>query len=84
MIDWPRAPRSVQVRKKDPQFDLLLGILNRVRTVADVATNSEGIVTTDSTCKFWFVIGVARIRKAITNRGQMPAGSLRQASNGPS
>jgi hypothetical protein len=50
MIDRPHAPRSVQVRKKDPQFDLLLGVLNRVGTVADVAANSEGKVATDSTC----------------------------------
>lgn len=29
------------------QLDLLLGVLNGVRAVADVATNSEGEVTTD-------------------------------------
>ena len=44
--------RAERVRKKVPQFDFLLGILNRVGTVADVAANGERKVTTDSTCNF--------------------------------
>ena len=44
--------RAERVRKKVSQFDLLLGILNRVGTVADVAANGERIVTTDGTCNF--------------------------------
>lgn len=33
---------------KDLQSDLLLGVLNRIRAVADVTANSEGEVATDS------------------------------------
>jgi len=31
----------------EPQSDLLLGVLDAVGTVADVATNINGIITTD-------------------------------------
>jgi hypothetical protein len=34
-----------QERRKDPQFDLLFGVLNRVRTVADVAADGKGKVS---------------------------------------
>ena len=44
--------RAERVRKEVSQFDLLLGTLNRVGSVADVAANGERIVTTDSTCDF--------------------------------
>ena len=33
---------------KDLQRDLLLGVLNRIRAVADVTANGEGEVATDS------------------------------------
>ena len=37
----------------NPQFDLLLGILNRVGTVADGTVKIEGKVASDSTWLFW-------------------------------
>jgi len=39
-------------QKKNTQFDFLLGVLNRVGTVANVAADGEGIITADGACVF--------------------------------
>ncbi len=82
--------RAEQERRKDPQFDLLLGVLNRVGTVADVAADSEGKVATDSPSNIGarriLVLGLGSSQRleGVTNREKMPAGWLRRASHGPS
>ena len=47
-LSVPHARRSV--KSQDVQLDLLLRVLNRVGSVADVAAKSERKVTTDGAC----------------------------------
>lgn len=56
---WKRSERRILIGRRtrvegrrDPQFDLLLGVLNRVGTVEDGAANVECKVASDSTCNF--------------------------------
>ena len=82
--------RPEQEIRKGLQFDLLLGVLNRVGTVADVAADSEGKVATDRTCNVGgrriivLELGSSQNLEVVTNREKRPAGWLRRASNGPS
>ena len=68
------------------QLDFLLSVLNRVGAMADVATDSEAEVATNSTCKVQGAFSYQNkgSQKIVTYREQRPEGSLHQASHGQS
>lgn len=59
---------AVDLVRLEPQSDLLLGVLDAVRTVANIATNIDGIVTSDGTGSGGKRVGGTKDGYSLVNR----------------
>ena len=83
----PPTWAEISVWKRDDeretalQLDLLLSVLDRVGSVADVAANSQGVVTTDRAWVSMINITVARMKcsRKITDLERRQGGWWRRA-----